>query len=165
MQSLSRSKKGTLIRKKPLPRGSHSSFPPKSPHTPHLPAKPNLLWLHGLFNPGHFVQMKHCNRWPFVTGLLHSAWRLQGSSFIHLITCAFLFLSPNKTPLWFQAHIRIWPVRSPGAGPVGGSCLLAIMVKSAVINVCVRVSMWTVVFISLVYTPKRGRTEPYGNSI
>ena len=165
MQSLSRSKKGTLIRKKPLPRSSHSSFPPKSPHTPHFPAKPNLLWLYGLFNPGHFIPMKYCNRWPFVTGLLHAAWGLQGSSFIHVITCAFLFYHQIILHYDSKHHIRIWLVRSPGAGLVGGSCLLAIMVKNAVINVCVRVSVWTVVFISLVYTPKRGRTEPYGNSI
>ena len=157
--------KWNTIRKKPLPISSHSSFPLKSPHTPHFPGTPNLLWLYGLFNSGHFVQMKYCNMWPFVTGLLHSLQWFQGSSFIHIITCAFLFYYQIIFHYYSKRNIHIWLICSPGDGPVGGFYFLEIMIKNAVIITCVQVSAWTLVFISLAYTPRKGRTEPYGNSI
>ena len=102
MQSLSQSQNGTVIRKKPSPRSSHSSCPPKSPYTP--TSQQSLICSDAMDCSILDISYK----WNTVTGGL-----LWLASFTQRKDCKFIlhprcnmrlsFLSPSNTSLWFQA--------------------------------------------------------------
>lgn len=137
----------------PAPELFHCSDEIPDPQLSFPPATTTCFWSWWFACSGCFIKVESCRICPFVSGFFPSLnvlkVRLHHSTIRASFLCRAEWCSILRGDHTFSSH-------PSDEGCWGSFHLLQVIVRSAAINIQVQFFVWTAVFCSLGYTPRRG---------